>query len=685
MHRYRLKSIELMVVLGSAWSISASAMPNDPIFPAQWYLQNDGQVVVGLAGTPDADIAALEAWTIHPGTSSVTVAVVGSGVSPHEEFGSRLLPGRAFTGDPLDTLDVCGDGTHVAGIIGALRDNSLGVAGVAGPVKLLPVRVKPNCGGNEEDLAAGIQWAVDQGARVIAVPGMHDDPAPELSAAVDYALANNALVFAPLGLAGPNEITYPAKFPACIAVTATDHFDQLASFSYFGDEADISAPGLGIWSTDRDGGYSEVQESAAAAVALAAGAATLIMSYAPQLTAAEVRSILESSTTDLGAPGQDPSFGWGRLNIHAALLATPAPPLRIELLAEPPTLLIPGAPTAFDIRISNAAQTLIPTQARVFHRMGANPFTSTLLTSLGTGMYRVSLPAVPCDGELDFYLSAIGNLGGGVRAPIAAPTETFRAWSARLRTIFHDDAELDRGWQFEPVGASSVHGAWTRGVPTATFLQSVQVQPGYDFSIGTTQRCFYTGMQPNGNNMASAADVDVAAKVLISPEIVLTTPDALVSYARWLTSIIDVNQGTLPDFLTVDVSRNGGSTWAVAETVPHTGAWIEHAFRLSDFPTLTGNQLVVRFTVFDTNNDSLVEAAIDEFRVEAIDCSNATGDGNNDGQVALNDYAQFRTCMLGPGVSFPNPTLCALFDFDADGDVDARDGGAFTQRFGAAP
>lgn len=681
------RRVILLVILGFGLPTSAltEAVPNDPLFPMQWYLQNDGHIVSGVAGMTGADIAAVGGWAIHGGTSSVTVAIVGSGVNPHEEFGNRLLPGQAFAGDPFDTSDVCGTGTHVAGIIGAARDNALGIAGLAGPVKLLPVRVQANCGGTEQDLANGIGWAVDQGARVIVVPGFHySDSAPLLATAVDYAVAHDALIFAPLGLVGPNEVSYPAKFSGCVAVTATDHLDQLAGFSYFGIEADLSAPGLGIWSADRNGGYSEVEESAAAA-ALAAGAAALIMSYSPQLSAAQVRSILEGSATDLGASGWDMSFGWGRLDLHAALQQAPAPPVRIELLADLPALLIPGAPTVFDVRIANAAQSVNPAQSRVFHRTGNNPFASTLMTSLGAGMYRVTLPAAPCDAELDYYLSAVGNLGGTVREPIGAPAESYRAWSARLRTVFHDDAESDRGWRFDPVGASSVQGAWTRGIPTATIVfTSTQVQPGYDFSPSAGRRCFYTGIQPAMNPSPGAADVDGAAKMLTTPEVLLTTADALVSYARWFFSITSVVDG-FPDSLSVEASRDGGATWTMVESVAHTGSWVEHSFRLSDFPMLMGNHLLVRFTAFDIGDDSLTEAAIDEFRVQAIDCSAATGDGNNDGLVALNDYALMRTCLLGPGTAFPNPAICSLFDFDTDGDVDIEDTAGFAVRFGSAP
>lgn len=658
----------------------APAMPNDPQFPQQWYLQNDGQQVGGVAGTPGADVAALNAWALHGGTSTVTVAVVGSGISPHDEFGNRLLPGRAFVGDPFNTADVCGTGTEVAGIIGAARDNSLGIAGLAGPVKLLPVRVKASCSGPEENVALGMNWAVDSGADIIIVPDLHHDGTPQLAAAVDYAVAHDVLVIAPFGSLGVGFVSYPAKHAGSIAVTATDHLDQLAAFSYFGVEADLSAPGAGIWSTDRFGGYAEVAESGATAAALVAGAAALIKSYAPQLTAAEVRNILENSATDLGAPGWDAAFGWGRLDVTAALMMTPQPPLRFELLSDPPEMLLPGSSTVFDVRIANGSQVVLPVQARVFHRIAGGSFSSMPLTSLGSGMYRVTLPATTCNTTIDYYLSSTGHQGGVVREPLVAPTETYSAWSARLRTLFNDDMEMDRGWTTAPPGASAAQGAWTRGIPIPTLsANGQQMQPGHDFSPGTKQNCFYTGMHMPGAGVGTS-DVDGGPYTLTSPEVLLTTSDALISYARWLFWL----QNGVEDFLTVEVSRDGGTTWALAETVAHNGAWVEHSFRLSDFPSLTGNQLRVRFSISDFDA-SLIEAAVDEFRVEAIDCSAATGDGNNDGMVALNDHALMRNCMLGPGIAYSNPAVCALFDFDADGDVDVADAGQFALRFGAVP
>lgn len=649
----------------------------DPLFALQWYLQNDGQEVGGAMGVPGADVCAVGAWVTHGGTSSVTVAIIGTGVSPHEEFGSRLLAGRAFVGDPFDTADVCGTGTHVVGLIAAARDNAVGVAGLAGPVKILPVRVYNSCSGTEKDVALGMRWAVDAGADILVVPGLHLQGTLELAAAVDYAVANDVPVFAPFGVTATNDVSYPAKFPGCIAVTATDHHDQRAAFSYFGVEADVSAPGAGIWSTNRTGGYAEVASSPAAAAALAAGAAALIKSFAPQLTAAQVRGILEQSAMDLGAPGWDAEFGWGRVNAAAALMQAPAPPVRFELLSDPPEMLLPGVPTVFDVRIANAAQFVLPAQTRLFYRMDGGAFNSVSLTFLGSGLYRVTLPAAPCDARVDFYLSASGHLGGVVREPIHAPAETFTAWAARLRTLFHDDMEADRGWvTTAPPGALAAQGVWTRGVPSGTFDgTNAQVQPGYDFSPGAKQACHYTGA-PTSASTPGVGDVDLGPYTLTSPEILLTTPDALVRYARWYYW-----SGGTEDFLIVEASRDGGTTWATMETVAHSGAWVERSFRLGDFPALSGNRLRVRFTVSDNPNDSLVEAAVDEFHVQAIDCPSATGDADNDGLVALDDYAAMHGCIADPDVPYSNPAVCSLFDFDFDGDVDFGDAAFFAVLF----
>jgi hypothetical protein len=145
-----------------------------------------------------------------------------------------------------------------------------------------------------------------------------------------------------------------------------------------------------------------------------------------------------------------------------------------------------------------------------------------------------------------------------------------------------------------------------------------------------------------------------------------------VTYARWFHCS---GTGT-EDHLIVEASRDGGDTWVTVETVSSTDAWVATSFRLSEFPEVTGNQLRVRFTTADLPNDSLTEAAVDEFRVTGIRCSWATGDGNGDGIVDLRDFASMSDCLAGPAVAIPTG-VCETFDFDADGHVDLSDYQAF--------
>jgi hypothetical protein len=165
---------------------------------------------------------------------------------------------------------------------------------------------------------------------------------------------------------------------------------------------------------------------------------------------------------------------------------------------------------------------------------------------------------------------------------------------------------------------------------------------------------------------------------LVSPVISLDAPDAEISYARWFHSSI----GT-PDELIVELSRDAGVSWVLVETVATTDVWTLQAFHLSAFPEAIGNELQVRFTTQDPpSGPSLTEAAIDEFRVQAIQCSFGAGDFDGDGRIGLADFGHLFGCLAGPLVDFePRDDLCGLFDFDGDTDVDLDDFQAFQTLF----
>jgi len=211
-----------------------------------------------------------------------------------------------------------------------------------------------------------------------------------------------------------------------------------------------------------------------------------------------------------------------------------------------------------------------------------------------------------------------------------------------------------------PEDGGNSEGQWTRVAPAGT-----SAQPSFDVTPNAGRYCFVTGQYFGGSE--GLTDVDGGPFVLVSPIIPLATDDAIVSYSRWFSSTF----GT-PDELVVEASRDGGTTWSVVETVTQTDGWEARAFRLSEYPGLSGNRLRVRFSVSDSPNDSLTEAAIDAFRVAAIRCHAPPGDGNGDDLVTADDFAALTDCLAGPG-RYAAPTRCLVFDITMDGRVDLAD------------
>ncbi len=269
------------------------------------------------------------AWAATRG-SGVTVAVVDSGVlGTHEDLIGSVLPGIDYVNGGDGRIDPAGHGTHVAGIIAAHVDNGVGIAGAAPGVKILPVRVLDSSGsGSSSNVAAGIIWAADHGARVINL-SLGGGPSPGIEQAMQYALGKQSVVVAAggNGYQTGNTPLYPGAYPEAIAVSAVDQSLQHASFSNTGSYIDLAAPGDSIWSA---WGTGPTQYALASGTSMAtpyvSAAAALVIAENPDLTAAKVTQILESTATDLGAPGRDDVYGNGLVNPRRAVLAAmPAP------------------------------------------------------------------------------------------------------------------------------------------------------------------------------------------------------------------------------------------------------------------------------------------------------------------------------------------------------------------------
>jgi type VII secretion-associated serine protease mycosin len=279
----------------------------DPLLAQQW-----GVFAIG------AD----HAWATTTGRG-VIVAVVDSGSGPHPDLAENLLPGRSILGtvetqDGRD-IDTSGHGTHVAGIIAAVANNGIGGSGVAPNAKILPIQVLDQAGqGDARDVAAGVRFAADNGARVINLSLGGATESSSLTQAITYANDKGVLVVAAAGNGGAaDKPKWPASLDLTLAVTAVDQANNATNFDQRGEYIDLSAPGANVVSTAK-GDYVTLSGTSMAA-GFVAGAAALLFAAEPRVTNAQVRDILLRTATDIGDPGRDVTFGAGLINMVSAL------------------------------------------------------------------------------------------------------------------------------------------------------------------------------------------------------------------------------------------------------------------------------------------------------------------------------------------------------------------------------
>jgi subtilisin family serine protease len=299
-------------------------IPNDTYFENQYHLHNTGQ----SGGKSDADIDAPEAWELWTGAGGedVVLAIIDTGIAKnHDDLKAKLVQGRNVYNNSDDTDDKYGHGTHVAGIAGAISDNERGVAGVSWGVKLMPVKCLSDSGyGSESNCADAIIWATDHGAHIASMSLQFYSGTQGLEDAVEYGWENGVLLVAANGNNRGRVVAYPAKFPHCMAISATDDRDAFASFSNYGPETDVAAPGDTVYSTQKPNTYAYLSGTSMATPCVA-GLGGLLKSYNPELSNDEIEQIIEDSAEDRGSDGWDEKFGWGRINAHTALQRTTPP------------------------------------------------------------------------------------------------------------------------------------------------------------------------------------------------------------------------------------------------------------------------------------------------------------------------------------------------------------------------
>lgn len=278
-------------------------IPNDP-----WF--NLWQPSLRIINAPAA-------WSLTTGSAGVVIAVLDTGVySGHPDLAGKIVPGWNVVDGNSNTDDVNGHGTSVAGVAAACGNNGLGVASVAWNCRVMPIRVADSYGvASYSALAAGVVWATQHGAKVVNM-SFHIERNSTLESALSSLRAAGGLAVCGSGNDGSN--TGEGNNPYIVTASGTDPDDQISVYSSYGNNVDICAP-ISSYTLSRNGGYTSAGGTSYSAP-LVAGTAALIMSVNPNLSSADIENVLFQSADDRGAPGWDPYYGWGRLNVGSAVL-----------------------------------------------------------------------------------------------------------------------------------------------------------------------------------------------------------------------------------------------------------------------------------------------------------------------------------------------------------------------------
>ncbi|MBP2680808.1 MAG: putative aminopeptidase, partial [Candidatus Krumholzibacteriota bacterium] len=303
----------------------------------------------------------------------------------------------------------------------------------------------------------------------------------------------------------------------------------------------------------------------------------------------------------------------GSVKTAAALVADLANPFRVAIAHTP---LADTEDETHPYRVAAkifSDAPLDPGSLVVRYRTGGDWSTLPLSPTGNPDEYEAYIPAQTGGTVVSYYISASDVNGIVARDPEGAPPEPYIFAVGTLAVVFDDDFETDKGWTPGAPDDNATGGIWERADPNATMAGTMMIQPEDDHTAAPGVFCFVTG---NSNPGASQAtnDVDDGKTTLLSPVLDLSScPNAWVSYYRWYTN----NTGGAPDTDTwaVDASADGGSTWVRLESTHVTArqwSFVEH--HLDRFISLT-SQVRFRFVASDEGQGSIVEAALDDFRI----------------------------------------------------------------------
>ena len=701
-------------------------IPNDSRFNSQWALNNTGQ----SGGTIDADIDAPEAWEIATGNKNIIVAIVDSGSDvSHSDLAANIwvntgeiagngidddgngyvddVNGYDFANNDADPFDDTEHGAEVSGIIGAVGNNGIGVAGVNWNASMMVLKfISASGSGLTSNAVYAINYAVANGARVINASWGADTYSQFLHDAIAAANDAGVLFVAAAGNGGTDRVGddndalpfYPASYalPNIISVAATDRNDQLPGFSNYGvTSVDLGAPGVNIISTMTANRYATGSGTSFAAPQVS-GAATLVWSHYPSLDAAGVKNRLLANTDPIPSLVGKTVTG-GRLNLARAIeedLTPPAPIADLQVTAVGGHAVslrwgasgdngLAGSAYRYDLRYSTA-----PIDDTNFDAATGVGEIAASAPPGGTEIYKAT--GLEAATVYYFAVEAIDDVGNrGALSNVAS------AHTLQPAIVFSDDFESGApGWTTVDDIYSSKSGLWhlsnhRYGSPNTAFYYGQESSLNYD-----------TGGVGNAGSLISAP-IDLSGYV-----------ESSLRYSQFLQT------ENLPPYDTarVYVTDDGGATWAElyanalsTPAAPLPGGLVTETIDLSAYD---GKVVQLRFA-FDTvngANNSFEGWVVDDVEVSATPYVDSDGDGrsdNADNCVLIPNGAQHDSNYDGYGNAcdadlnddlIVNTIDFGLFrevygqtganldaDFNADGIVNTLDFGRFRLMYGNHP
>ncbi len=441
-----------------------SQTPNDPFYALQWHYD--------LIRLP-------QAWGTTTGTMAVIVAVLDTGERAHPDLDGNTIDGYDFISDPANAADGNGfdpdptdpgdgnaikpssfHGTHVAGTVGAVSDNGIGIAGVNWQVSLMHLRVLGTSGGTDADIAQAVRYAARlangsgtlpaQRANVINMSLGGEGSTNTMQLVVTAARDAGVVLFAAAGNNNSTKAFFPASYTGVLSVMAVDRNTAKAPYSNTGSTVDLAAPGGntavdldqdgyadGVLSTlvDENSGFASIYafyQGTSMACPHAAGVAALMLAVEPTLTPLQIETILTTTAIDLGTPGKDAVFGHGLIQADRAVEAAAGTAAQVPVLSVTPELLNFGTEAVeLTVQVSNAGQGALVVGTPMFTPGGGAPVFATLQIVSASGATNVSAIRVTVnrDGLADDVYTGVvdipsngGNAAVALSMTVATPT-----------------------------------------------------------------------------------------------------------------------------------------------------------------------------------------------------------------------------------------------------------------------